>query len=32
MKKSDDSSAADIGVYQDVHKGTADSSGKMCLL
>lgn len=29
MKKSDDSNAADIGVYQDIRNVT-DPSGKMC--
>lgn len=31
MKKSDDSNAADIGVYQDI-RAVTDPSGKMCSL
>lgn len=30
VKKSDNSNAADIGVYQDIQSATADPSGEMC--
>ncbi len=32
MKKSDNSNAADIGIYQDIRSAAVDPSGKMCSL